>query len=133
MTLKPPPAWTVGTPASTARASTSSTEASSTGPVDQQVDVLAQQVLDVGHLLGRIEGRVGDDQVLDLRMEGFPAHVLQSEHDPGIGQIAGRDSDLQRAFTFLNEAVSTISAALAVRASSAAWSARDRGGRECGR
>ena len=32
-------------------------------PVDQEIDVLAQQVFDVGDLLGRVEGGIGDDNV----------------------------------------------------------------------
>ena len=40
------------------------------GPVEDQGDVLADQVLDVGHLLAGVEARVGDEDLADLLVPG---------------------------------------------------------------
>jgi len=39
-------------------------------PIEDQVDVLADQVLDVSHLLAGIEARVGDEDLADLLVPG---------------------------------------------------------------
>ena len=63
-------------------------------PVEDQVDALADQVLDVGDLLGRVEVGVGDDDLVDLRVaRGLVQDVLLGEHDPGVGEIAGGEAD----------------------------------------
>jgi hypothetical protein len=88
---KPPPVSMVAMPFSTAFLSTGSIALSSTGQYQDQADILADQILDVGYLLGRIESSVGYDDVGDFRMErGLVANVLQTEHDPGVAEIAGR-------------------------------------------
>ena len=84
--------------ASIAFSTTPVSPADSFGEIKQHVDLLHDQVLDVGDLLFRLVLSVGDDE-LDLRMVlGFGFDVLVELHPPRLerGALAEAHSPLRR-------------------------------------